>query len=72
MGYIFNFISLFLSIYFLFFLFIYFFFFFYYYYYLSSLLKHEINKSIRNETSLGLKPKLLYDNIEEGNWNKKK
>ena len=35
-----------------------------------SLLKHEINKSIRNETSLGMKPKLLYYNIEEGNWNK--
>ena len=48
------------------------FFIYYYYYYLSSLLKHEINKSIRNETSLGLKPKLLYNNIEEGNWNKKK
>jgi len=25
-----------------------------------SLLKHEINKSIRNETSFGMKPKLLY------------
>jgi len=37
-----------------------------------SLLKHEINKSIRDETSLGMKPKLLYNNIEEGNWNKKK
>jgi len=37
-----------------------------------SLLKHEINKSIRNETSLGMKPKLLYNNIEEGNWNKKR
>jgi len=37
-----------------------------------SLLKHEINKSIRNETSIGMKPKLLYNNIEEGNWNKKK
>ena len=30
-----------------------------------SLLKHEINKSIRDETSLGMKPKLLYNNIEE-------
>jgi len=37
-----------------------------------SLLKHEINNSIRNDTSLGMKPKLLYNNIEEGNWNKKK
>ena len=37
-----------------------------------SLLKHEINKSIRDETSLGMKPKLLYNNIEERNWNKKK
>jgi len=36
------------------------------------LLKHEINKSIRDETSLDMKPKLLYNNIEEGNWNKKK
>jgi len=35
------------------------------------LLKHEINKSIRDETSLGMKLKLLYNNIEEGNWNKK-
>jgi len=26
-----------------------------------SLLKHEINKSIRDETSLGMKPKLLYN-----------
>jgi len=25
-----------------------------------SLLKHEINKSIRDETSLGMKPKLLH------------
>jgi len=25
-----------------------------------SLLKHEINKSIRDETSLEMKPKLLY------------
>ena len=37
-----------------------------------SLLKHEINKSIRDETSLGMKPKLLYNNIEEGNWEKKR
>jgi len=37
-----------------------------------SLLKYEINKSIKNETSLSMKPKLLYNNIEEGNWNKKK
>jgi len=28
-----------------------------------SLLKHEINKSIRDETSLGMKPNLLYNNI---------
>ncbi|OUM66061.1 hypothetical protein PIROE2DRAFT_6863 [Piromyces sp. E2] len=26
-----------------------------------SLLKHEINKSIKDETSLGMKPKLLYN-----------
>jgi len=31
------------------------------------LLKHEINKSIRDETFLGMKPKLLYNNIEEEN-----
>jgi len=28
--------------------------------------------TIRDETSLGMKPKLLYNNIEEGKWNKKK
>jgi len=37
-----------------------------------SLSKHEINKSIRDETSLGMKPKLLYNNIEERNGIKRK